>query len=128
LVHAAAGGVGTLAIQLAKLLGAGQVIGLVSSEAKQALAQELGCDHTFLNSDPHWSQQVKAATRDRGVDIVLDSVGAAAVTENLHILAPFGRLVTYGALSQQMAVLSPEQTVQLLFGNQSLLGSRFLAL
>jgi NADPH2:quinone reductase len=122
LVHAAAGGVGTLAVQLAKVLGAGQVIGLVSSEAKQVLAQTLGCDQTFLNFDPHWAQQVKAATHDRGVDIVLDSVGAAAVADNLYALAPFGRLVTYGALSQQMATLSAAQTVQLLFGNQAFIG------
>lgn len=123
LIHAAAGGVGTLAVQLAKVLGAGQVIGLVSSEAKQALVQASGCDQTFLNSDPHWAQQVKAATHDRGLDIILASVGAAAaVSDNLHVLAPFGRLVTYGALSQQMAALSAEQTVQLLFGNQAFIG------
>ncbi len=122
LVHAAAGGVGSLAVQLAKLLGANPVIGLVGSPEKQILSKDLGCDHTFLYSDPQWSQQVKDITAGRGVDVILDSVGASLVAENLHALAPFGRFVTYGALSQQMANISSEQTVQLLFSNQSFIG------
>jgi NADPH2:quinone reductase len=122
LVHAAAGGVGSLVVQLAKLLGANPVIGLVGSPEKQILSKALGCDHTFLHSDPQWSQQVKDITAGRGVDVILDSVGASLVAENLHALAPFGRFVTYGALSQQMANISSEQTVQLLFSNQSFIG------
>ncbi|MUG92368.1 zinc-binding dehydrogenase [Scytonema sp. UIC 10036] len=122
LIHAAAGGVGSLAVQLAKLLGAGQIIGLVGSSEKEMLLQELGCDRTFLYSDLQWSQQVKDVTIGRGVDIILDSVGGSVITQNLQALAPFGRLVTYGALSQQIANMLPEQTVQLIFGNQSYIG------
>ncbi len=122
LVHAAAGGVGSLAVQLAKQLGASQVIGLVGSPEKQALATELGCDHVFLSSDSHWVQNVNAVTQKRGVNIILDSVGAPIVSENLQVLAPFGRFVFYGALSQQWTTLSSENALNLLFGNQALIG------
>jgi NADPH:quinone reductase len=122
LIHAATGGVGSLAVQLAKLLGSGQVIGLVGSPQKQILAKELGCDHVFLSSEPQWTQQVREVTKEQGVNVILDSVGGAVIAENLNVLAPFGRLIAYGALSQQIATLAAEQAVQLLFNNQSFVG------
>ena len=122
LVHAAVSGVGSLAVQLAKRLGASQVIGLVGSPEKQVLATELGCDHVFLSSDSQWVQNLKDVTEGRGVNIILDSVGAPIVSENLQVLAPFGRFVFYGATSHQWATISSEHALHLLFNNQAFIG------
>ncbi|MEI8081254.1 MAG: NADPH:quinone oxidoreductase family protein [Actinomycetes bacterium] len=93
LVHGAAGGVGTAAIQFAKLSGA-RVIAVVSSAAKEAVAREAGADEVvpvegFLSA-------VKDLTGGRGVDIVVDPVGGDRFTDSLRSLAPFGRLLVVG--------------------------------
>jgi NADPH2:quinone reductase len=75
LVHAAAGGVGSLAVQLAKTLGAGTVIATAGSPAKQKLATELGADAVIDYTMPGWADDVLAATGGRGADIILDAVG-----------------------------------------------------
>ncbi|MDQ2884541.1 MAG: NADPH:quinone oxidoreductase family protein [Chloroflexota bacterium] len=119
LIHAAAGGVGTLAVQLAKLMGAGQVIGTASSEAKLELARSLGADTAINYSQPDWFEQVKAATQGRGTDIILEMVGGEVSTQSLQCLAPFGRMVIYGAASNQIAQFTG---IQLMYKNQSIIG------
>jgi NADPH:quinone reductase len=119
LIHAAAGGVGTLAVQLAKLMGAGQVIGTASSEAKLELARSLGADSAINYSQPDWFEQVKAATQGRGTDIILEMVGGEVSTQSLQCLAPFGRMVIYGAASNQIAQFTG---IQLMYKNQSIIG------
>jgi NADPH:quinone reductase len=100
-VHAAAGGVGTLAVQLAKRWGAGRVIAAASSEDKRRLALELGAD---VAVDANASDLRGAIGEAAGgpVDIVLEMVGGETFTASFEALAPFGRLVTYGIASRQI--------------------------
>jgi NADPH2:quinone reductase len=95
-VHAAAGGVGTLAIQLAKLWGAGKVIGVASSMDKRALATSLGADVTVDAGAADLKLALQDANDDAPIDIVLEMVGGSTFDASLASLAPFGRLVTFG--------------------------------
>jgi NADPH2:quinone reductase len=97
LVHGAAGGVGTVAGQLARAAGAGRVFGVVSSPAKAAYAREFGYDEVFVG--PGWPEELRRATEGRGADLVLDPVGGDTLRAGLAALAPFGRLVSYGNAS-----------------------------
>jgi NADPH2:quinone reductase len=96
LVTAAAGGIGHLAVQLARRLGVSTVIGAAGSAAKAGFLKELGADVTVDYSQLDWAEQVKAAA-PRGVDVVLDAVGGGTLLECVGLLAPFGRVVGYGA-------------------------------
>jgi NADPH:quinone reductase-like Zn-dependent oxidoreductase len=96
LVTAAAGGIGHLAVQLARRLGASTVIGAAGSAAKAGFLKELGADITVDYSQPDWAEHVEAAV-PRGVDVVLDAVGGGTLVECIGLLAPFGRVVGYGA-------------------------------
>lgn len=98
LIHAAAGGVGLVAIQMAKLAGA-RVIGTTSSEAKARLARETGADEVVLYNQTDFAEEVLRLTGGRGADLVLDSVGRATQSGSMKSLAPFGHLVSYGAAS-----------------------------
>jgi NADPH:quinone reductase len=93
LVHGAAGGVGTAALQVARGLEA-TTIALVSSEAKQEVAQRAGADHTLLLED-NWKDQVRELSGG-GVDVVLDPVGGDRFTDSLRSLSEGGRLVVVG--------------------------------
>jgi NADPH:quinone reductase len=96
LIHAAAGGVGTTALQLAKLLGAGTVIGTVGHPDKKEIAEKSGADFVICYEEEDFAQAVNSITDGKGADIILDSV-AGSVTENsLNCLAPYGRLVHFG--------------------------------
>ncbi|MEV4239867.1 zinc-binding alcohol dehydrogenase family protein [Nocardia sp. NPDC050408] len=97
LVQAAAGGVGTVVGQVAKLAGAGAVYGVVSSEAKAEYARKLGYDDAFLAET--FETDVRKATGGRGVDVVLDPVGGQTLRRGLESLALFGRLISYGNAS-----------------------------
>ena len=119
LVHAAAGGVGTLAIQLAKLMGAKTVVGTASSEKKLALVRELGADAAINYSQDTWAEQVKSATHGNGPDVILEMVGGDIAEKSLQILAPFGRMVVYGAAGGQGIQFSG---IQLMYKNQSVVG------
>lgn len=99
LIPAAAGGVGTYAVQIAKLLGAGTIIAAASSPDKQALAKKLGADHTVDYTRPGWFQEVLGVTDGRGADVVLEVTGGNVFEQSLACLAPFGRLVVYGRSS-----------------------------
>ncbi|MFE1881729.1 quinone oxidoreductase family protein [Streptomyces diastatochromogenes] len=93
LVQGAAGGIGTVAGQLAGAAGAGAVYGVVSSAAKAAFAKEHGYDEVFVGA---FQDPVRQATGGRGVDLVLDPVGGDTLRAGLASLAPFGRLVSFG--------------------------------
>jgi NADPH2:quinone reductase len=100
LVHAAAGGVGTLAVQLARKLGASNVIATASSDDKRALARELGAHVALDARAPDFAKRVKDATAGHGVDLLLEMLGGSeAYKRNLGVLAPLGRMVVYGAAS-----------------------------
>jgi NADPH:quinone reductase len=93
LVHGAAGGVGTAALQVAKAYGA-RTIAVVSTDAKEEVARAAGADEV-VRSDAAWKDEVKAMT-DGGADIVLDPVGGDRFTDSLRSLREFGRLVVVG--------------------------------
>jgi NADPH2:quinone reductase len=95
-VHAAAGGVGTLAIQLAKRWGAGRVIGVASSPDKCELAMQLGADVTVDATAGDLKAALQEANNGAPIDIVLEMVGGPTFDASLAALAPFGRLVTFG--------------------------------
>jgi NADPH2:quinone reductase len=98
-VHAAAGGVGTLAVQLAKRFGAGRVIATASSEDKRALARELGADAAVDAREPELAAALREANGGAKVDVELEMAGGHVFDQSLRALAPFGRLVTYGIAS-----------------------------
>jgi NADPH2:quinone reductase len=100
-VHAAAGGVGTLAVQLAKKWGAGRVIATASSEDKRELALSLGADVAVDSRAENLKEALEEANGGRKVDIVLEMSGGRAFDASLAALAPFGRLVTYGQASRE---------------------------
>jgi NADPH:quinone reductase len=119
LVHAAAGGVGTIAVQLAKVFGASTVVATAGSTEKRKLAMELGADVAIDYTASGWPEAVLAATGGRGADIVLDAVGGSIGEESLQCLAPFGRLIVYGVSSSRLASFAGSQLMQ---GNQSVSG------
>ncbi len=98
-VEAAAGGTGSLAVQLAKRLGAGRVIGLASSEAKRELVTRLGADAAVDSRADDLEEAILEANGGKPVDVVLEMSGGAAFDASLAALAPFGRLVTFGIAS-----------------------------
>jgi NADPH:quinone reductase len=93
LIHAAAGGVGQLLVQIIKILG-GTVIGLTSSEEKRQAALSIGADHMFLYSED-WKQQVKDVTEDNGADVVFESVGSTLM-DSFEITRVGGTVVFFG--------------------------------
>ena len=98
-VHAAAGGVGVIAIQLAKLWGA-KVIAVASTQEKRDLALSLGADIAIDANDPDLKSAIIAANGGKRVDIVLEMVGGQTFDKSLEALAHFGRLITYGMASR----------------------------
>lgn len=98
-VHAAAGGVGTLAVQLAKAWGASRIIATASSDSKRALALELGADVAVDSRAADMTATLLDANGGR-VDIVLDMVGGTTTDQSVAALAPFGRLAFYGMASR----------------------------
>lgn len=100
-VHSAAGGVGSLAVQLAKPFGAGTVIGTASSEDRRKLALALGADVVIDPSPEGLTQRLIEANRGKEVDVVFDMSGGAVFEASAKALAPFGRIVVCGIASQQ---------------------------
>ncbi|HYY73447.1 MAG TPA: NADPH:quinone oxidoreductase family protein [Solirubrobacterales bacterium] len=105
-IHAAAGGTGSLAVQLASRLGAGRVIALASSEEKRELARRLGADVAIDSRSDDLEAAILEANGGEPVDVVLEMSGGEAFEASLRALAPFGRLVTYGLASRQPASVS----------------------
>jgi NADPH2:quinone reductase len=102
-VHSAAGGVGSLAVQLARPLGAGRVIATASSKDKRALARELGADAVVDVTREDLADALREANGGRPVDVVLEASGGRVFDASLDALAPFGRLVVYGISSRESA-------------------------
>ena len=100
-VISGAGGVGSLAVQLAKAFGAGHVIATASSEDKREKALELGADATVDTGDDDLTAALIQANGGKQVDVVLEMAGGRVFDQSLEALAPFGRLVTYGIASRE---------------------------
>jgi NADPH:quinone reductase len=100
-VHAAAGGVGTLAVQLARRFGAGRVIATASSEEKRALALELGADAAVDPGTEDLKGALIEANEGRPVDVVLEMSGGRVFDQCAEALAPFGRIVAYGIAGRE---------------------------
>ncbi|HEY0726304.1 MAG TPA: quinone oxidoreductase, partial [Pyrinomonadaceae bacterium] len=106
LVHAAAGGVGLLLIQIAKMRGA-RVIGTVGTEAKARLAHQAGADEVILYTQCDFLSEVKKLTGGKGVHVVYDSVGATTFDKSLDCLRPRGVLALFGQSSGPVGPLDP---------------------
>lgn len=119
-VHAAAGGVGTLAVQLAKAWGAGHVIGTASSADKRKLAESLGADATVDSDSADMNAALRAANGGKKVDIVLEMVGGPTFDGSLRALAPFGRLIVFGMASRTPP--TPIEPASLMLGSKSVMG------
>jgi len=118
-VHAAAGGVGTIAIQLAKMWGA-KVIAVASSEGKRALATSLGADAVVDSTHENLGDAIRAANGGKRVNLVLEMVGGKTFDDSLEILAPFGRLVVYGMASRVAPTII--QPASLMGGSKTITG------
>jgi NADPH2:quinone reductase len=117
LVHGAAGGVGSAAIQVGRALGLGTVA-VVSDEAKRQFALQCGARHAVLSGG--WLDAVRDLVGERAVDIVIDPVGGDRMTDSLRSLAPEGRLVVVGFSGGEIPAV---RVNRLLLGNTSVLGA-----
>jgi NADPH2:quinone reductase len=106
LIHAAAGGVGLLLIQLVKRIGA-RAIGTVSTEAKAQLAREAGADDVILYTQQDFESETRRLTGGKGVQVVYDSVGRDTFLKSLSSLAPRGMMALYGQSSGPVAAFDP---------------------
>jgi NADPH2:quinone reductase len=118
-VHSAAGGVGSLAVQLGKALGAGRVIGTATSEAKRGLALELGADAVVDGSAEGLTERLIEANLGEPVDVVFDMAGGAVFDASFAALAPFGRIVVCGIASREQNEI---RTGKLLRTSRSVVG------
>lgn len=107
LIEGAAGGVGSFAIQLAKLYGAGKVIAAASTPEKRAKAEALGADASVDYTQAGWAQEVKRLTDGKGADIVIETAGGETLNQALDAMAPFGRMIFLGQSSGQTALVDP---------------------
>lgn len=107
LIHAAAGGVGTLLVQMAKRRGA-RVIGTVSSPAKAEIVRSLGADAVIIYTEQDFEAEVKRLTDGRGVDVVYDSVGKDTFEKSLNCLRPRGYMVLFGQSSGPVPPMDPQ--------------------
>jgi NADPH2:quinone reductase len=106
LVHAAAGGVGLLLVQMAHQIGA-RVIGTVSTEQKAVLARDAGADDAILYTQVDFEAETKRLTSSRGVDVVYDSVGKTTFEKGLNLLRSRGTMVLFGGSSGAVAPFDP---------------------
>lgn len=118
-IEAATGGVGSIAVQLAKLFGAKQVIAGVGSSDKRTLALELGADAAVDYSQDDWPQHVLELTDGVGVDLLLDMTCGTLLRQGMDALAPFGRVVIYGFADP---VRYQPDLLRIAAGGQSLVG------
>ena len=107
LIQAAAGGLGGLVIQMARLAGA-RTIGTVSTAAKAQEARDLGCDDVIIYTEQDFETEVLRLTDGRGVDVVYDSVGQSTFEKGLNVLRPRGMMVLLGQSSRPVAPIDPQ--------------------
>lgn len=122
LIHAAAGGIGTTAIQLAKLLGAGRVIGTVGSSAKAEIALQAGADYVICHDKEDFVEKVRELTDGAGADVILDSISGQVSERSMECLAWYGRLVHFGNASGEIGQI---RTLDLHASCRSVLGFSF---
>lgn len=115
IIQGAAGGVGSFAIQIAKLLGASTIIGAVSSEAKKQKTLNLGADYAVDYSKPGWPDEVNRLTEGKGADVILEMGGGELFSQGLRCLAPFGRVVVYGMASGDPLKLDAESIIHFFY-------------
>src|SRR6266542_3561568 len=112
-INAAAGGVGSLAVQLAKIFGAGRVIATASTVDKQKLAVDLGADAAVDGSPDGYAERVIEANNGKRVDVILVAVGGPVFAAAFEALGQFGRLVTFGAASREApAAIEPARLMK----------------
>ncbi|HEX4224532.1 MAG TPA: zinc-binding dehydrogenase [Pseudonocardiaceae bacterium] len=119
-VHAGAGGVGLLAVQLARLFGAGRVIATASTQVKRDLAVEHGADIAIEADPATLRERLLEVNDDRKVDVVLEMTGGPVFDQSLRALAPFGRLVVFGQAGRVPA--TPVEPVKLMAGSRAVIG------
>ncbi|MEO6231761.1 MAG: quinone oxidoreductase [Ferruginibacter sp.] len=107
LIEGAAGGVGSFAVQLAKLYGAGKVIAAASSLEKRKIAESLGADASVDYTEVGWAEKVKELTEGKGVDIVLELAGGETTQQALEAMAPFSRMIYLGQSSGEIPLIDP---------------------
>ena len=107
LVHAAAGGVGLLLCQIARIRGA-RVIGTVSTDEKAKLARAAGADQVILYTKQDFEVEVKRITGGKGLQVVYDSVGKTTFDKGFNCLAPRGMMVLYGQSSGPIGAFDPQ--------------------
>lgn len=107
LIEGAAGGVGSFAVQLAKLYGAGKVIAAASTEEKRKFAENLGADASVDYTKEGWVQQVRELTDGKGVDVVIEMIGGEITGQALTAMAPLGRMVYLGQSSGKTPLINP---------------------
>ena len=117
-----AGGIGHLAVQLARLEGAGTIIATAGSAAKLTILPELGADVAVSHGHPAWADEVSSAVPG-GIDVALDSIGGAALHASIGLLAPRGRVVVYGAASGDLTSVPARN----LFGLKTVTGFSLMA-
>ena len=119
LVHGAAGGVGSLAVQIAKALGAGPVIGTAGTAERREFVKALGADSAISYDEPRWTEQVRELTSGRGVDVLIESIGGDVFEQNFEALATFGRYLLLGSTRGPGAPFAPRR---LMTHSQALIG------
>ncbi|MCV7409961.1 alcohol dehydrogenase [Mycobacterium florentinum] len=119
LVHGAAGGVGSLAVQIGKALGAKPVIGTASTASRREFVRTLGADAAISYDEPGWTEQVRELTSGRGVDVLIESIGGEVFEENFDALATFGRYLLLGSTRGPGEPFAPRR---LMTRSQALIG------
>jgi len=112
LVQGASGGVGSLAVQIAKILGAGVVLGTASTSGKLDFIRSLGADDAVDYTREDWTNVVLEKTGGRGVDVLLESIGGDIFEKNFECLAPFGRCIIFGSTRGPGEPFAPRRLMQ----------------
>jgi NADPH:quinone reductase len=119
LIHAAGSGVGSLAVQMAKIMGAGKIIATAASPEKRKYVASIGADLAIDYTAADWTRQVLEATHGAGVDVLLESIGGEVFEQNFECLATFGRYIIYGSTR---GIAKPIEPRRLMTRCQSLTG------
>lgn len=109
LIQGAAGGVGSLAVQIAKAMGAHTVFGTASTESRRAFVRSLGADYAISYDTPQWPERVLELTEGHGVDVILETIGGEVFDQNFECLAMLGRCVVVGSTRGPGEALAPRR-------------------